>query len=421
LSIAINPMPAASSSDDSAAPSAVTHNGSSFSLFESILDEQSAADEGTGTDNVGGADVPLDVLETAAPAAQTAIDSLAALLTASIPGTRPLLRKDEINQSVMSLGSIKKDKPAVDPSALLLLAAQNVVRQLDELQAPPVTDAKDAVATNAPIHPANNDELAQHLFAALTETEARAVLNADTDDAPLTTTATTSLTDLLIKASEQNPQADQVPLPDLSLPRTPTTTPPATGSLVDAIRLAIGQGAQLDQDRGFTQSSTAGFDRRGSKTAVVPAIHLEAGSFDAAVRASAPPGVPTVTLPNEDGVVSSIVQSMRLQMRDGVGTAVVHLEPDYLGAVSISLRIENGVVTASLHAENPQVRAWMEANTPLLRESLAGQGLSLDRLLVTDERIADEQSQGRRQQHEQEQQARQRPRRNEATTFEVIV
>jgi flagellar hook-length control protein FliK len=119
--------------------------------------------------------------------------------------------------------------------------------------------------------------------------------------------------------------------------------------------------------------------------------------------------------------MSSIVQSMRLQMRDGVGTAVVHLEPDYLGAVSISLRVENGVVTASLHAENPQVRAWMETNAPLLRESLAGQGLSLDRLLVTDERIADDQSQGRRQGQEQEQQAQQRPRRNGAATFEVVV
>ena len=57
----------------------------------------------------------------------------------------------------------------------------------------------------------------------------------------------------------------------------------------------------------------------------------------------------------------------------------------------------------------------------MLRESLAGQGLSLDRLLVTDERIADEQSSGRRQQQEQEQQARQRPRRDDATTFEVVV
>jgi flagellar hook-length control protein FliK len=191
--------------------------------------------------------------------------------------------------------------------------------------------------------------------------------------------------------------------------------------MVDAYRLAINLGPQFDQDRGSAQSSTAGFERRITKSTVVPAIHLtEAGSVDAAVRQSAPSSVPPVTLPDEDGVMSSIVQSMRLQMRDGIGTAVVHLEPDYLGSVSILLRVENGVVTASLHAENPQVRAWMETNAPLLRESLAGQGLSLDRLLVTDEHIVDDQSQGRQRQ-EQEQQTRQRPRRNGAATFEVVV
>jgi flagellar hook-length control protein FliK len=145
-------------------------------------------------------------------------------------------------------------------------------------------------------------------------------------------------------------------------------------------------------------------------------------STDSALKAFAASDVAAaVRIPDEKDVVSSIVQSMQLQMRDGVGTAVVHLEPDYLGAVSISLRVDNGVVTASLHAENPQVRAWMEANAPLLRESLSGQGLSLDRLLITDERIADEQSSARRQQREQEQHARQRPRRDDSTTFEVVV
>ena len=420
MSIAINPMPAASSSDDPAGPSAVTHDGNSFLPFESLLDEQSVVNE--GTEDVGDADLPLDVLDTAVPAAQAAIDSLAALLTASVPGTPPLRRNDESDRSATIQGSIKKDKSAVDPTVLLLLAAQNVVRQLGTLQAPPATtDVKDTASTNAPTRQPNNDDLVQHLFAALTETEARAVLNAETDDAPLATIST-PLTDLLIKGSEQNLQTDQSRLPDLPLPAAATTASTAAGSLVDAIRLAIGQGSQLDQDKGFTQSSTAGFDRRGSKTEVVPAIHLaDAGSADAAARASAAPDVATPTLPNEEGVASSIVQSMRLQMRDGIGTAIVHLEPDYLGAVSISLRVENGVVTASLHAENPQVRAWMEANTPLLRESLAGQGLSLDRLLVTDERIADEQSHGGRQHPQQEQQARQRPRRNDATTFEVVV
>src|SRR5439155_17885386 len=139
-----------------------------------------------------------------------------------------------------------------------------------------------------------------------------------------------------------------------------------------------------------------------------------------ALKASDTP-VGTVHLPDEPGVVASIVETMRLQMREGVGTAVVHLEPDYLGAVSIALRVEGGVVTATLHAENPQVRAWMKTNEPLLRQGLADQGLSLDRLVITDERIADERSADRRHRQEQEQQARQRPRRDDAATFEVVV
>jgi flagellar hook-length control protein FliK len=387
-------------------------------------------------DDIGETDAPLDVLDATIPPSQSPVDALAALLAASLPGTRPWLRKDEIDQSTTTQASIKRDKPAVDPTALLLLAAQNAARQLDmspasSAPAPSTSDVKNPVTTHESSRPPSHDELVPHLFTALTETDARAVLNAGVDAAALTTadvasgfsrTPETLLADRSTKTSEQNPQAEPLRLPDLPLARAATTFAPAANFMADAIRLAISQGPQFDQDRGSAQSSTAGFDRRSTKTAAVPAIYLtEAGSVDAAVRQSAPSSVPTVTLPNEDGVMSSIVQSMRLQMRDGVGTAVVHLEPDYLGAVSISLRVENGVVTASLHAENPQVRAWMEANTPLLRESLAGQGLSLDRLLVTDERIADDQSQGRRQGQEQEQQAQQRPRRNGAATFEVVV
>jgi hypothetical protein len=377
-------------------------------------------------DDVGEVDAPLDDFDVAIPASQPRIDSLAALLAASLPGTQSSPRKGEIDQSTTTQLSIKKDKPAVDPTTLLLTAAQDAVRQLATLPAPlapapSTSDVTNRVTTEQPLRRPNDDELVPHLFTALTDSDARAVLDANSDDAPLPA-APPPLTDLLIKASVQNPEAEPLRAPDLPLQRTPPPTAPAAGSMVDAIRLAINQGPQFDQDRGFTQSSTAGFDRRVTKTAVVPAIHpTEAGSFDAVVRQSAPSSVPTVTLPNEDGVMSSIVQSMRLQMRDGVGSAVVHLEPDYLGAVSVSLRVENGVVTASLHAENPQVRAWMEANAPLLRDSLAGQGLSLDRLLVTDEHIVDDQSQSRRQRQEQEQQAQQRPRRNNAATFEVVV
>ena len=37
-----------------------------------------------------------------------------------------------------------------------------------------------------------------------------------------------------------------------------------------------------------------------------------------------------------------ILQSLRLQFRDGIGEAVLKLKPEHLGSVAISLRIANG-------------------------------------------------------------------------------
>src|SRR5215471_7724345 len=101
-------MPAASSPDDAAAASVVTSDGNSFLPFESILDEQSSANQ--EADDVGETDAPLQVFDAALPASQPPVDSLAALLTAFIPGTRPLLRKDEIEQSTTTSRAINNDK-----------------------------------------------------------------------------------------------------------------------------------------------------------------------------------------------------------------------------------------------------------------------------------------------------------------------
>src|SRR6476661_2692285 len=96
-------MPAVSSPDDPAAPSAVS-GGSSSLPFESILDNQFSANE--DADTVGETDAPLDVFDAAIPASEPPVDSLTALLTASLPGTRPLLRKDEIDQSTTTQGQL---------------------------------------------------------------------------------------------------------------------------------------------------------------------------------------------------------------------------------------------------------------------------------------------------------------------------
>jgi hypothetical protein len=353
------------------------------------------------------------------------------LLRAVALGVRKRLNdEDDITPDAAIVNALGKNRSANEAASLALLVVQDVLQRLESFDPLGPNGHKDSAPLNVPSDPAVDDQLAQNLRAALADIKAAAQVEqlppADValspEDTPPSTDGDTSasMTDVLLEESFHAP-ATKTPPPEQPPVRPAAVAPPL--ALVDAVRAAFNQRASSDQDKDFNQPASPGIDRRSPKSITAPALHLAetAARPDSTTPSAASSHAAVAPLPNEDGVVSSIVQTMRLQMRDGVGTAVVHLEPDYLGAVSIALRVENGVVTASLHAENPQVRAWMEANAPLLSESLASQGLSLDRLVITDERIAEERSADRRHQQEQEQHAPRRPRRNNASTFEVIV
>jgi hypothetical protein len=406
VSLSINPSPAALSSDSPAESAARTKSDPSGLPFEAIHSDQTE--------------------ETDAEA-----DPLAGLLRRVALGVRKQLSEDDIAPDAAILNALSENKSASEAASLALLVVQDVLQRLESFEPPGLSGNKESGPANLPTGPAVDDQLAQNLRAVLVDLKAAAAHveqapPADdavpAEDAPrsMDVDASPSMPDALLEESN-HPQAAKTPAPE-EPPARPATVVPAV-ALGDAVRAVFNQGAFADQDKDFNQSPSQGIDRRNPKSSTAPALHL--AETAARLDSNAPSGAssqPAVArLPNEDGIVSSIVQTMRLQMRDGVGTAVVHLEPDYLGAVSIAVRVENGVVTASLHAENPQVRAWMEANAPLLSEGLAGQGLSLDRLVITDERIADERSADRRHQQEQQQHARQRPRRDDGSTFEVIV
>jgi hypothetical protein len=416
---------------DSAAANVAGSTGAPRSLpFDVILDDQTGS-SGEQTGGVGGADLPVDLRDTeilaalAAAATEATDDPLTRVLTVlgKDAQTSPAGKSDHKDATV--IGAIHKDRPANEAAALSLLATQDVVKQLELFLAPPASAPAEPTGRETPAGSVVDDQVTQNLAVALADMQT-APAEDSVSDAPASTTvdAASPITDLLIGGVADGEQPDQLPIADLTLPRPTTPAPPET--LVEAIRLTIATDPLPDLERGFNQPSTnAGFDRRNAKTGTVPAMRVTSAfgsNMDSSVAPSAPVSASSgAALPEEVGVVSSVVQTLRLQMRDGVGTAVVHLEPEYLGAVSISLRVENGVVTATMHAENPQVRGWMEANAPLLRESLASQGLTLDRLIVTDDRIADDPA-SNRQGHEQDQPARQRPRRDDdAATFEVVV
>ncbi len=103
--------------------------------------------------------------------------------------------------------------------------------------------------------------------------------------------------------------------------------------------------------------------------------------------------------------LSRLVQSIRVQARDGVSQASVRLNPEHLGEVAIAIRVDNGIVTAVVRAEAGDVRQWLRGQEDSIRAALAEQGLTLDEFVVEQD--------GRRG-RDQEQQGEEQPRRNRA-------
>jgi flagellar hook-length control protein FliK len=158
----------------------------------------------------------------------------------------------------------------------------------------------------------------------------------------------------------------------------------------------------------------------------VPGAGLSASHAVQAAVATTPRSAIAIDPAAESDLPRQIVQAMRLQWKDGIGDARIRLLPDYLGEVNVAIRVEHGTVMAVLEASTPAVRQWVESHEPMLRQSLAEQGLHLDRLIVSAEpqqtALNHERRREKREETQQEQQPQ--PRRRQPaddTTFEVVV
>jgi flagellar hook-length control protein FliK len=146
--------------------------------------------------------------------------------------------------------------------------------------------------------------------------------------------------------------------------------------------------------------------------------------LDAKALAAVPGHIPemsSVEIPERD-VVAQLVQSLRVQFRDGIGEAVVKLRPEHLGSVQVSIRVENGAIKATIQAEVPAVRQWLESQQDTLKNGLAEQGLRLERFVVEpdgrqsqSEDAHQEREQQRRRQHQKRMSEKDHP------VFEVTV
>ncbi|ODS53938.1 MAG: hypothetical protein ABS36_12095 [Acidobacteria bacterium SCN 69-37] len=90
--------------------------------------------------------------------------------------------------------------------------------------------------------------------------------------------------------------------------------------------------------------------------------------------------VPADALPSDTS--GQIVQAIRLQILRNGGEAHIRLDPRQFGDVTVRVSVEQGQVTARVEADAPVVREWLQGHQHLLRQNLAGQQLTLDRLEV---------------------------------------
>jgi len=189
---------------------------------------------------------------------------------------------------------------------------------------------------------------------------------------------------------------------------TTGVVPPAQAAVV--VAALGGSDSSTSEAFGYARPRPAALSVDGTdKNANAPKLKMALGTIEAAPvraerativpRAMAPvPVMPHVTLASvaptivslpalSAGVADSplgaqIVQSLRMQWAQGGGEATIELNPNFLGRVQVSVRVDHGVVSASVQSDTPVVREWVAAHHDELTQTLAQQGLRLDKLEV---------------------------------------
>ncbi|WNY81346.1 flagellar hook length control protein FliK [Cronobacter dublinensis] len=95
---------------------------------------------------------------------------------------------------------------------------------------------------------------------------------------------------------------------------------------------------------------------------------------------------------------SSVSQHISLFTRNGQQSAELHLHPEELGAVQISLKLDDNMAQIQMVSPHSHVRAALEAALPTLRTQLAESGIQLGQSNISSENFSGQQQQNNPQQ-----------------------
>jgi flagellar hook-length control protein FliK len=218
----------------------------------------------------------------------------------------------------------------------------------------------------------------------------------------------TSLTQLLNNAQQSHtPGEDEKSDARSDAQSKPAVTTAASQSNT-AAQSATSSGLTLDSSFQQALSNMVKQDDQGAIKASDNAINATpiatASSLPAPVTASATTSTPSTPMLNSqlgsDEWQQALSQQIVMFSRNGQQNAELRLHPEDLGAIQISLKLDNDQAQISLVSSHSHVRAALEAAIPQLRSALAESGINLGESQVS----SDSSAQG--QQFQQQQEAR---------------
>lgn len=152
------------------------------------------------------------------------------------------------------------------------------------------------------------------------------------------------------------------------------------------------------------QDDQAAIKASASDNAISATPIATASSLPAPVTASATTSTPSTPMLNSqlgsDEWQQALSQQIVMFSRNGQQNAELRLHPEDLGAIQISLKLDNDQAQINLVSSHSHVRAALEAAIPQLRSALAESGINLGESQVS----SDSSAQG--QQFQQQQEAR---------------
>ncbi|WP_239954664.1 flagellar hook-length control protein FliK [Pantoea sp. Z09] len=189
-------------------------------------------------------------------------------------------------------------------------------------------------------------------------------------------------------------------------------TPAATATATAA---ASTTAAPLTLDSSF-QQALSNFSKQDEKSAplnsdstTLTSAPLSSSSAPLMMQsASATTSTPSTPMLNaqlgSDEWQQALSQQIVMFSRNGQQNAELRLHPADLGAIQISLKLDNDQAQISMASSHSHVRAALEAALPQLRTALAENGINLGQSQVSSDSFA--QSQGFQQQQQQQQETR---------------